>query len=64
MGRAESEWVELNLTLLRGGNPCPSMPKAFDILLVLVQNRDRIVEKEELMNSCGRTRYHLTPTVS
>lgn len=35
--------------LLRGGNPIPLTPKAFDILLVLVQNRHRIVEKEELM---------------
>ena len=24
-------------------------PKAFDILLILVQNRDRVIEKDELM---------------
>jgi Tol biopolymer transport system component/DNA-binding winged helix-turn-helix (wHTH) protein len=35
--------------LLRRGKPIPLTPKAFDILLVLVQNRDRIVEKDELM---------------
>jgi DNA-binding winged helix-turn-helix (wHTH) protein len=35
--------------LLRRGEPVPLTPKAFDILLVLVQNRDRLVEKDELM---------------
>jgi Tol biopolymer transport system component/DNA-binding winged helix-turn-helix (wHTH) protein len=35
--------------LLRQGEVIPLTPKAFDILLVLVQNRDRIIEKDELM---------------
>jgi DNA-binding winged helix-turn-helix (wHTH) protein len=35
--------------LLRRGDPVPLTPKAFDILLVLLQNRDRVVEKDELM---------------
>jgi Tol biopolymer transport system component/DNA-binding winged helix-turn-helix (wHTH) protein len=35
--------------LLRQGEPIPLTPKAFDILLVLVQNHDRVVEKDELM---------------
>lgn len=35
--------------LLRRGEPVPLTPKAFDILLVLIQNRDRVVEKDELM---------------
>jgi Tol biopolymer transport system component/DNA-binding winged helix-turn-helix (wHTH) protein len=35
--------------LLRGGEAVPLTPKAFDILLVLVRNRDRVVEKNELM---------------
>jgi len=36
------------LLLLRG-EPVPLTPKAFDILLVLIQNRERVVEKDELM---------------
>jgi len=35
--------------LLRDGAPVPLTPKAFDTLLHLVQNRQRIVEKDELM---------------
>jgi len=35
--------------LLRRGDQVPLTPKAFDILLVLLQNRDRVVEKDELM---------------
>jgi DNA-binding winged helix-turn-helix (wHTH) protein/Tol biopolymer transport system component len=37
--------------LLRGQKSVPLMPKAFDTLLVLVQNRDRMVGKEELMKA-------------
>src|SRR5579872_4757962 len=35
--------------LLREGNVVPLTPKAFDILVVLIRNADRIVEKDELM---------------
>ena len=35
--------------LLREGNPVSLTPKAFDVLMVLVCNADRIVEKDELM---------------
>ena len=35
--------------LLRRGEVIPLTPKAFDILLILVQNRNRIIEKDELM---------------
>jgi Tol biopolymer transport system component/DNA-binding winged helix-turn-helix (wHTH) protein len=35
--------------LLRRGEVLPLTPKAFDILLVLVRNRARVVEKDELM---------------
>jgi DNA-binding winged helix-turn-helix (wHTH) protein/tetratricopeptide (TPR) repeat protein len=35
--------------LLRGGEPVALTPKAFDILLALVERRDRVVEKAELM---------------
>jgi DNA-binding winged helix-turn-helix (wHTH) protein len=35
--------------LLRDGTPIPLKPKALDLLMVLIKNRDRVVEKEELM---------------
>ena len=35
--------------LLRGGAPVALTPKAFDTLLALVERRDRVVEKAELM---------------
>ena len=36
--------------LLRGEEPVSLTPKAFETLLLLVQNRDRVMPKEELMN--------------
>ena len=38
-------------TLLRGQTPVALTPKAFDTLLLLVQNRDRVLLKDELMRS-------------
>ena len=38
-------------SLLRSQKSVPLMPRAFDTLLVLVQNRDRMVGKEELMKT-------------
>lgn len=38
-----------NHLLTTGGNPVPLTPKAFEILLVLVQNGGRLTTKEELM---------------
>lgn len=35
--------------LLREGSPVPLTPKAFDILMVLLRNPGRVVEKDELM---------------
>ncbi len=35
--------------LLRSGEPVPLQAKAFDTLLALVENRDRVVEKDELI---------------
>lgn len=35
--------------LLRGGQPVPLTPKAFDTLVALVEWRDRVAEKSELM---------------
>jgi TolB-like protein len=37
--------------LLRQGEPVPLMPKAFELLLVLVRNRGRLLEKAELMKA-------------
>ncbi len=38
-------------TLLRDGRPIPLRPKVFDILLVLIENRGHLVDKEQLMTS-------------
>ena len=35
--------------LLREGQPVPLATKAFDTLIVLVENRGRVVDKDELM---------------
>src|ERR1700751_6056843 len=35
--------------LLRRGEPVPLTPKAFEILLILIQNWNRVIEKDELM---------------
>jgi eukaryotic-like serine/threonine-protein kinase len=35
--------------LLREGEPLPLTPKAFDTLLLLVQNHERVMEKEEVL---------------
>src|SRR5262249_34543791 len=37
-------------TLLRRGQPIPLRPKVFDILLVLIENRGHLVDKEQLMS--------------
>jgi DNA-binding winged helix-turn-helix (wHTH) protein/Tol biopolymer transport system component len=37
--------------LLRSGETVPVPPKAFDLLLVLVQNQTRVVEKDELLQA-------------
>ena len=38
-------------TLRRDGRPIPLRPKVFDLLLVLVENRGHLVDKEKLMSS-------------
>ena len=37
--------------LLRDGTPLPLTPKAFDTLLFLIEHRDRVVTKDELLSS-------------
>src|SRR5690349_14607934 len=38
-------------TLRRGDEPLPLSPKAFDILLLLIENRSRALSKEELLKN-------------
>src|ERR1041384_3266658 len=38
-------------TLLRGNQPLTLAPKAFDMLLVLIRNRSRVLSKEELLST-------------
>src|SRR5436305_12601949 len=38
-------------TLTRHGEPLTVTPKAYDVLLFLVQNRGRVLEKDELMKA-------------
>jgi DNA-binding winged helix-turn-helix (wHTH) protein len=38
-------------TLLRDGQPIQLRPKVYDLLVVLVENRGRLVDKEQLMSS-------------
>ena len=44
------ELDDLRQRLLREGQPVPMTPKAFDLLLLLVQHRERVLPKEELMD--------------
>jgi DNA-binding winged helix-turn-helix (wHTH) protein/pimeloyl-ACP methyl ester carboxylesterase len=41
----------------RDGDPVPLEPQAFDVLLYLVRHRDRVVPKEELMDSVWGGRF-------
>src|SRR4029079_3539404 len=43
--------------LLREGQPVPLTLKAFDVLLMLVENNGHIVEKDELMNRVWAGRF-------
>ncbi len=40
---------KLNHVLLRDGETIPLKPKVYDTLLLLVENRERVIEKEELL---------------
>ena len=54
--------------LLRGGDLVPLTPKAFSILMILLENRDEVVEKEELIRRVWADSYvteaNLTQNVS
>jgi DNA-binding response OmpR family regulator len=48
--------VELDMTtyeVRRAGHRVPLEPQAFDVLAYLVQHRERVVPKEELMDRSG-----------
>src|SRR5579859_117438 len=44
-------------TLSRAGSPIPLTPKAFDVLLFLVQNPNRLITKEELLQAVWRDTF-------
>src|SRR5262245_48568976 len=44
-------------TLSRSGSPVPLSPKAFDVLLFLVQNPNRLVTKDELLQAVWGDRF-------
>ncbi len=54
--------------LLRGGEPVPVTPKAFAILLVLLENRGEVVSKDELIRQVWASAYvsdaNLTQNIS
>src|SRR5574341_421441 len=41
---------KLNHVLLRDGEALPLKPKVFDTLLLLIENRDRVIDKDELLS--------------
>jgi DNA-binding winged helix-turn-helix (wHTH) protein len=47
-------------TLLRGGEPVPVQPRVFDLLVYLIEHRDRVVSGEELLDTLWR-RVAVTP---
>jgi TolB-like protein/DNA-binding winged helix-turn-helix (wHTH) protein/Flp pilus assembly protein TadD len=53
--------------LRRGGTTLPLTPKAFDVLLVLIQNAGKVVSKDELMKAVWRDSFveesNLTQTI-
>ena len=53
--------------LRRSGEPVPLTPKAFDVLLLLIQNPGRVVSKDELMKAVWRDSFveesNLTQTI-
>jgi Tol biopolymer transport system component/DNA-binding winged helix-turn-helix (wHTH) protein len=50
------------LSLARAGEVIPLEPKAFDVLRLLIEHRDRLVTKEELLDTVWRDTF-VTPNV-
>ena len=45
----------------RAGNPVPVEPQVFDVLCYLVEHRDRVVTKEELLDNVWGDRFVSDP---
>jgi DNA-binding winged helix-turn-helix (wHTH) protein/Tol biopolymer transport system component len=54
---AEHELDLARRLLLRAGQPIPLNAKAFDLLVVLIENRERVIAKEELMELVWRDQF-------
>ena len=50
--------------LRREGDSCPIEPKAFDLLVLLVENRDRLVTKDEIHDIIWKERIVSEATLS
>ncbi|MCG8693968.1 MAG: AAA family ATPase [Minwuiales bacterium] len=50
--------------LFRAGELIPTEPKVFDVLLYLVENRNRVVSRDELLQACWRNVYVSDGTLS
>lgn len=46
-----------SFTVFREGKPCEITPRAFDVLLYLVENRGRVVEKQELFDAVWKDTF-------
>jgi Tol biopolymer transport system component/DNA-binding winged helix-turn-helix (wHTH) protein len=50
------------VSVVRAGQPVPLEPKTFDVLRYLIEHRDRVVTKEELLDSIWKDTF-VTPNV-
>jgi DNA-binding winged helix-turn-helix (wHTH) protein/Tol biopolymer transport system component len=50
------------MTVFRGASPVPLEPKAFDVLVYLLEHRDRLVTKDELLDAAWAGTF-VTPNV-
>ena len=50
-------WIPAKRVLLREGGPQYLSPKAFDVLLLLVERRERVLSKEELLSTLWPDRF-------
>ena len=60
----EFELDTVNYELRHQGKPCPMEPKAFDLLAYLVENRDRVISKQELLDKLWAGRVISESTLS
>ena len=61
--RFEDITVDLRrMSVTRGGQPISIEPKTFDVLRYLIEHRDRLVTKEELLDAAWKDTF-VTPNV-